>query len=245
VFDVEIRGISRGVSRLAFQNTIGDISDKFTVRKDGVPVYVGTIVGAGWEILAAEKINEVNQILLRNLSTNKLLVWSLDANWNWIGSGAFIDLLSGAEKEVESQFGIDTNGDGSIFAFKTGTTSVDVITGSRANEFFAPLGASGVDRIILGGGSNQIQLQAANGGNLYANSKESDFLIVEGFNVLTDQLLLAANRVYEFLPAKVGTTSGLAIYEDKNTDKLYNNNDEVLAWMQGVETIPANCLILG
>jgi hypothetical protein len=158
-----------------------------------------------------------------------------------------IDPLSGAANEVESQFGVDANADGSIFAYKTGTTIVDVIIGSSANEFFAPLGVgtNGTDRIILGGGSNQIQLQASSGGNLYANSKDSDFLIIEDFNALTDQLQLAANRSYGFFPATVGADSGLAIYEDKNVDKLFNNTDELLVWLKGVATMPANSLLLG
>jgi hypothetical protein len=216
------------------------------LRKDSMPVFSGTL-GSDWKILAAERINEVNQVLWKNLSTDKLLVWTLDASWNWISSGVLIDPSSGLAREVESQFGIDANGDGFTFGYKTGTTAVDVITGSSANEFFAPLGVgtNGVDRIILGGGSNQIQLQASSGGNLYANSKEADFLVVDGFNALTDQLLLAANRSYGFFPATLGADSGLAIYEDKNVDKLYNNMDEVLAWLKGVATMPANSLLIG
>jgi hypothetical protein len=246
-FDIEIRGITRGASRLTYQNSIGNTADKFILRKETTPVVLGTL-GSDWKILAAERINEVNQVLWKNLSTNKLLVWALDPSWNWTSSGALIDPLSGAAKEVESQFGVDANGDGTIFAYKTGTPAVDVITGSSGNEFFAPLGVgtTGVDFIILGGGSNQIQLQVSSGGNLYANSGESDFLIVEDFNALTDQLLLAANRSYGFFPATVGADSGLAIYEDKNVDELYNNNtDEVLAWLKGVATMPANSLLLG
>jgi hypothetical protein len=171
----------------------------------------------------------------------------MDSTWNWISSGALIDPVSGSAKEVESQFGVDINSDGSIFTFKTGTTSIDVITGSSANEFFAPLGVgtTGVDRIILGGGSNQIQLQAPGGGNLYANSKDSDFLIVDDFNILADQLLLAANRSYGFLTATVGADSGLAIYEEKSGDKLYNNTDEVFAWLKGVTTMPASSILVG
>jgi len=246
LFDIEVRGITRGTSRLTYQEAIGNIADKVTIRKDGIPVSSGTL-GSDWQILAAERINEVNQVLWKDLSTNKLLVWALDSSWNWTSSGALIDPLSGTAKEVESQFGVDTNGDDSIFAYKTGTTVVDVIIGSIANEFFAPLGvgANGVDRIILGGGSNQIQLQASTGGNLYANGRESDFLIIEDLNVANDQLQLASNRSYGFFPATVGADSGLAIYEDKNADKLYNNTDELLAWLKGVAAMPTNSLLLG
>jgi hypothetical protein len=246
LFDVEIRSISRGASQLTFQKEIGNTVNEFTLKKDNIPVHSGTL-GDEWEILAAERINESNQVLWRNLSTNKLLTWTMDSNWNWSSSGDLIDPLSSAGKQLGSQFGVDINGDNSILAYKTGTISVDTITGSSSNEFFAPFGVSGtgVDRIILGGGSNQIQLQASSFRNLYADSNESDYLIVEDFNLLTDKLLLAADKAYEFFPANVGAVSGTAIYEDNNGDKIYNNNDELLAWLKGVTAMAANSLLLG
>ena len=243
LFDVEIRGISRGSSQLTYKNEIGNTVDTFTLKKDSTPVNSGTL-GSEWIILAADRINESNQVLWKNKVTNKLLVWTLDSNWNWSSSGALIDPSSGAGKEVESQFGIDINGDGSVYVYKMGTTlsSVDVISGSSSDEFFAPLGvgATGLDRIILGGGKNQIQLQGSSGANLYGNSKESDFLVVEDFNTITDQLLLAATQTYGSFPVTLGSHAGLAIYEDKNGDKLYKAiDDEVLVWLKGVTTMPA------
>jgi len=242
LFDIEIRGISRGSAQLTYQSAIGNTVDTFTLKKDGIPIHAGTL-GSEWSIMAAESINEVNQVLWKNKLTNKLLVWAFDSSWNWASSGALIDPSSGRGKEVESQFGVDINSDGSIFVYKTGTTSalVDVMTGSSADEFFAPLGvgATGVDRIILGGGKNQIQLQASSGANLYTNSKESDFLVVEDYNTLTDQLLLASTQSYGSFLANLSTVSGLAIYEDKNKDKQYNvNDDEVIVWLKGVATMP-------
>ena len=237
IFDVEIRSISRGATQLTFPRAIGNIVDKFPLKKDSIPVDSGTL-GAEWKILAAERINESNQVLWQNLSTNKLLTWNLDSGWNWSGSSGLIDPLSGACKQLESQFGVDINGDDSILVYKPGTISVDTITGSSSNEFFAPLGVSGtgVDRIILGGGSNQIQIQASSFSNLYGDSKESDYLIVEDFNLSTDKLLLAANKAYEFFPANLGAVSGTAIYEDNDGDKIYNNSDEPLVWLKGVTT---------
>jgi hypothetical protein len=70
-------------------------------------------------------------------------------------------------------------------------------------------------------------------------------LIVEDFNLLTDKLLLAANKAYEFFPANLGTVTGTAIYEDNDGDKIYNNNDELLAWLKGVTAMSANSLLLG
>jgi len=242
LFDVEIRGISRGSSQLTYQNAIGNTADTFTLKKDGIPIHAGTL-GSEWSIIAAERINEVNQVLWKNKLTNKLLVWAFDSSWNWTSSSALIDPSTGRGKEVESQFGVDINSDGSILVYKTGTTSasVDVMTGSSTDEFFAPLGVgtTGVDRIILGGGKNQIQLQASSGANLYTNSKESDFLVVEDFNALADQLLLAPTQSYDSFLANLSSASGLAIYEDKNKDKQYNDNDdEVIVWLKGVTAMP-------
>ena len=171
----------------------------------------------------------------------------MDSGWNWSGSSGLIDPLSGAGKQLESQFGVDINGDDSILDYKQGTISADTITGTSSNEFFAPFGVSGtgVDRIILGGGSNQIQLQASSLSNLYADSNGSDYLIVEDFNLLTDKLILATNKTYEFFPANLGTAFGTAIYEDNDGDKIYNNNDELLIWLKGVTTMSANSLLLG
>ena len=70
-------------------------------------------------------------------------------------------------------------------------------------------------------------------------------MIVEDFNLLTDKLLLAADKAYEFFPANVGAVSGTAIYEDNNGDKIYNNNDELLAWLKGVTAMAASSLLLG
>ena len=246
IFDVEIRSISRGATQLTFQKAIGNIADKFPLKKDNIPVDSDTL-GIEWKILAAERINESNQVLWKNLSTNQLLTWDMDSSWNWSGSGGLIDPLSGAGKQLESQFGVNVNGDDSILAYKPGTISADTITGTSSNEFFAPLGVSGtgVDRIILGGGSNQIQLQASSFSNLYAGSKGLDYLIIEDFNILTDKLLLAADKAYEFFPANLGTVTGTAIYEDNDGDKIYNNDDELLVWLKGVTAISANSLLLG
>ena len=48
--------------------------------------------------------------------------------------------------------------------------------------------AKGVNRIITGGGRNQIQLQASNGGNLYATNGEADLLLIDGFDPAKDQI---------------------------------------------------------
>ena len=242
IFDVEIRGIKRGSSQLTIQNEIGSLTDSFTPKKEGISVHSG-MLGSEWRMLAAERVNGANQVLWRNTLTNKLLVWSFDSSWSWISSSALIDPSSGRGKEVESQFGVDINGDGTIFVYKTGTTSslADDMTGSSADEFFAPLGVgtTGLDRIFLGGGKNQVQLQASSGANLYSSSKLDDFLAVEGFNASSDQLLLSPAQAYGSFLANVGSEPGLAIYEDRNSDKNYNNDDEVLVWLKGLTAMPA------
>jgi len=86
---------------------------------------------------------------------------------------------------------------------------------------------------------NQVQLQASSGANLYSSSKLDDFLAVEGFNASSDQLLLSPAQAYGSFLANVGSEPGLAIYEDRNSDKDYNNDDEVLVWLKGLTAMPA------
>jgi hypothetical protein len=104
---------------------------------------------------------------------------------------------------------------------------------------------SGVDRIITGGGRNQIQLQASNGGNSYASNGEADLLVIEGFDASKDQLLVAANKAYGTAPLTLLGT-GVGLYEDRNGDGIYNSNsDELLALLKGSSSLPSAAFVLG
>ena len=183
-----------------------------------------------------------------NNGVNRLHVWTLDGNWNRTASSGLIDPLSGVGKELEAQFGIDTNADGIIRTYKPGSSAVDLITGGTGDEFFSPLGvaASGVDRIITGGGRNQIQLQASNGGNFYASNGEADLLVIEGFDASKDQLLVAVNKAYGTTPLTLLAGTGVGLYEDRNGDGIYNsNNDELLSLLKGSGSLPSTAFVLG
>jgi hypothetical protein len=217
------------------------------IKNNGEHIYEN-IYGSEWKILAAETINSTNQVLWNNTTANRLHVWTLDSNWNRTASSGLIDPLSGAGKELEAQFGIDTNADGIIRTYKPGSSTVDLITGGTGDEFFSPQGvaASGVDRIITGGGRNQIQLQASNGTNLYATNGEADLLLIDGFDAAKDQLLLAANKAYGTTALNLPAGAGVGLYEDRNGDSIYNsNNDELLALLKGTNSLPSGAIVLG
>lgn len=67
-------------------------------------------------MLAAEKINGVNQILWRNNTANFLHTWTLDASWNWASSYGTINPSSAEGWALESSFQVDANKDGIIGA---------------------------------------------------------------------------------------------------------------------------------
>ena len=217
------------------------------IKNNGDQIYEG-IYGSEWKILAAKTVNGSNQVLWNNTSVNRLHVWTLDGNWNRTASSGLIDPLSGVGKELEAQFGIDTNVDGIIRIYNSGSSAVDLITGGTGDEFFSPLGvsASGVDRIITGGGSNQIQLQASNGGNFYASNGEADLLVIEGFDASKDQLLVVANKPYGTTQLTLLAGTGVGFYEDRNGDRIYNSNsDELLVLLEGTNSLPSGAIVLG
>ncbi len=44
---------------------------------------------SGWQTLAAETVNGVNQVLWKYNDSNHLHLWSLDSNWNWQSSSGW------------------------------------------------------------------------------------------------------------------------------------------------------------
>jgi len=221
-------------------------SSAVAITNGGSQIYEG-IYGTEWQVLAADSISGVNQVLWMNNGVNRLHVWTLDGNWNRTASSGLINPLSGAGKELEAQFGIHTNADGIIRTYTPGSSTVDLITGTSTDEFFAPQGAAttGVDRIITGGGRNQIQLQASNGGNLYASNGEADLLLIEGFDSSKDELLVAANKAYGTTALNLDVGAGVGLYEDRNGNGIYNSGDELLALLKGTNSLPSGAIVLG
>ncbi|WP_172456669.1 LamG-like jellyroll fold domain-containing protein, partial [Microcystis aeruginosa] len=84
-----------------------------TAIKNGV-THVATNTYPGWQILAAETVNGINQVLLRNTSQNLLYIWNLDNNWNWQSSQGGWNLNSTQAFNQETNFKQDFNGDGFI-----------------------------------------------------------------------------------------------------------------------------------
>jgi len=195
-------------------------------------------------------------VLWRNTAANRLHTWNLDANWSRTSSSGLIDPASHQARELEAQFGLDLDGDGSQRSWISGSTGADLIIGQTTNPrdsfFFSPLGvpaSGGVDQIISGGGSNhQFLLSAAaagGSGNLYANATDADYLLITGFNPSSDQLLLASGKAYGTAPLSLGGNSGTAVFEDRNADGLYSSSsDDLLALLKGVSSYPVSSLLL-
>jgi hypothetical protein len=75
-----------------------------------------------WQMVAAETIAGVNQILWRNNSANYLHLWNLDANWNWQSSSGADGFNTSRSWELETTFQVDATRDGIIGAsFTSGT----------------------------------------------------------------------------------------------------------------------------
>ncbi|WP_301337737.1 ELWxxDGT repeat protein, partial [Microcystis aeruginosa] len=73
--------------------------------------HIATNTYPGWQILAAETVNGINQVLLRNTSQNLLYIWNLDSNWNWQSSQGGWGLNSTQAFSQETNFQQDFNGD--------------------------------------------------------------------------------------------------------------------------------------
>jgi hypothetical protein len=216
------------------------------ISSGGTQIYED--IYAGWKTLSAATINGTNTVLWLNTGSNRLHKWITDANWNWVSSGGLIDPNSNEGYELEAQFGIDTNVDGIIRDYKPGSITVDLITGTIADEFFAPQGVStsGFDQIITGGGRNQIQIYSSNGGNLYASNGEVDLLVIEGFDASKDQLLVAANKAYDTTTLSLLAGTGACLYEDRDRNGIYNSiNDDLLVLLKETSNLPSTVFILG
>ena len=93
-------------------------TDLISVRSNGVTTAVlfqGSQLKAaqftGWQIIAAETgSSSQNQALWRNASTNSFVVWTADANWNWVSSGAVFGTDTTQGQQAQQQFMVDANG---------------------------------------------------------------------------------------------------------------------------------------
>ena len=106
-----------------------------------------------WQTLAAETVNGDNQVLWKNTTGNYLHIWHLDNNWNWVSSEGAWGLNSAEALIQETNFGIDTNGDGVIGNPYTAIESVGntKLVKDTTNKYFAQVGTNTPTAIKNGG----------------------------------------------------------------------------------------------
>ncbi|MFM6438275.1 MAG: hypothetical protein ACKPGW_25230, partial [Microcystis panniformis] len=75
---------------------------------------ITTNIYPGWQTLAAETVNGVNQVLWKYNDGNYLHLWTLDNNWNWQSSSGWWGLNSPEAFTQETDFQQDFNSDGVI-----------------------------------------------------------------------------------------------------------------------------------
>ncbi|MGB7084342.1 MAG: Ig-like domain-containing protein, partial [Phormidesmis sp.] len=86
-----------------FGNLLVDDGSQTPISFNGAQAYASQF--AGWEILAAETIDNQNQVLWKNESTQQLGLWMMDENWNFVSGEALspttLELLA-----FEESFGV-------------------------------------------------------------------------------------------------------------------------------------------
>jgi Ca2+-binding RTX toxin-like protein len=76
-------------------------------------IHISEGMYAGWQTLAVETVNGVNQVLWTNAGSNTIHVWQMNSSWERVSTQS-ITLNSAAAFTQETAFGVDANGDGTI-----------------------------------------------------------------------------------------------------------------------------------
>ncbi|MBE9174557.1 hypothetical protein IQ225_03135, partial [Synechocystis salina LEGE 06155] len=79
-----------------------------SLKYEDQPLAAGTF--GNWQILEAETVGGVNQVLWQNPDTNQFGLWNTDANWNWLSSQTW-PTNSFKTLQAEVTFQIDLNND--------------------------------------------------------------------------------------------------------------------------------------
>jgi 2',3'-cyclic-nucleotide 2'-phosphodiesterase (5'-nucleotidase family) len=79
-----------------------------SLKYEDQPLAAGTF--GNWQILEAETVDGINQVLWQNLDTNQFGLWNADSNWNWLSSQTW-PTNSFNTLEAEVTFQIDLNQD--------------------------------------------------------------------------------------------------------------------------------------
>ena len=115
-----------------------------TAIKNGGQQISQNIYGSDWQTIAAETVNGDNQVLWKNITGNYLHLWHLDSNWNWVSSEGAWGLNSAEALTQETNFGIDTNGDGFIGNPYTAIESAGntKLVKDPTNKYFTQIGTN-------------------------------------------------------------------------------------------------------
>ena len=79
-----------------------------SLKYEDQPLAAGTF--GNWQVLEAETVDGINQVLWQNPDTNQFGLWNADANWNWVSSQTW-PTNSFNTLEAEVTFQIDLNND--------------------------------------------------------------------------------------------------------------------------------------
>jgi len=188
VFTLTINAISNATIE-TFGNTklVKDTTNKlYTQIGNNNPIAINisgtqitTNIYPGWQTLASETVNGVNQVLWKYNDGNYLHLWSLDSNWNWQSSTGWWGLNSSEAFTQETNFQQDFNGDNQIgnplpniassLAVSAnvpepiiGSSNDDIITGTADNNIL--IGGLGNDTLTGGAGGDQFTFNNRNEG---------------------------------------------------------------------------------
>ncbi|MFM6785900.1 MAG: hypothetical protein ACKPJN_09550 [Microcystis panniformis] len=125
---------------------------------------ITTNIYPGWQTLAAETVNGVNQVLWKYNDGNYLHLWTLDNNWNWQSSSGWWGLNSPEAFTQETDFQQDFNGDNKIGnpLLIIGSSNDDILTGTADNDTL--IGGLGNDTLTGGAGGDQFTFNNPNEG---------------------------------------------------------------------------------
>jgi Ca2+-binding RTX toxin-like protein len=159
------------------------------IKNGTTQIYEG--IYAGWQTLAAETVNGVNQVLWTNAGSNTMHVWQMNSSWERVSTQS-ITLSSAAAFAQETVFGVDATGDGTIgnpnSLSLTGTSGNDTLIGGANNDVLTGLG--GKDRLTGGLGGDRFVYQTLTD-SLLANFDEiTDF----NANANNDLFLVTTER---------------------------------------------------
>ncbi|TRU70000.1 MAG: hypothetical protein EWV55_20270, partial [Microcystis viridis Mv_BB_P_19951000_S69] len=188
VFTLTINAISNATIE-TFGNTklVKDTTNKlYTQIGNNNPIaiknggtQITTDIYSGWQTLAAETVNGVNQVLWKYNDGNYLHLWSLDNNWNWQSSTGWWGLNSPEAFTQETNFQQDFNSDNQIgnplpniassLAVSAnvpepiiGSSNDDILTGTLNNDIL--VGGLGNDTITGGAGGDRFTFNNRNEG---------------------------------------------------------------------------------